>query len=173
MQIRYIYLALIASTFFLYSCSKSENPTVAGDPSSFGQLQEKVLSKVCVSCHTSGASYASESGLVLDAKVAYENLVGIPAHDPNANAESVFRVKPGFADSSLLYMKVHGIPQGKLYGSQMPLGLTALSIGQQEFIRQWINAGAPKTGVVADAALLDDTTRPPAADFTPLAPPAS
>ncbi|MEP7235148.1 MAG: hypothetical protein ABI778_07615, partial [Ignavibacteriota bacterium] len=49
----------------------------------------------------------------------------------------------------------------------------ALSIGQQEFIRQWINAGAPKTGVVAADSLLDDTTHFPTLDFTPLAAPAA
>ena len=42
--------------------------------------------------------------------------------------------------------------------SPMPLGGTALSVGQIEFVRRWIEAGAPKTGEVADAKLLDDTT---------------
>lgn len=160
------------STLFLFNaCSKSENPTQPGNTSSFAKLQEKVITKTCVSCHTTGSNYANESGLVLDPPVAYTNLVGVPSHHRNALADAVLRVKPGSADSSLLYMKVHGIPQGKNYGSPMPLGLPSLTVGQQEFIRQWINAGAPKTGVVADAALLDDTAHFPALAFTPLDPP--
>ena len=172
MKIYHPSLAVLCAALLLSSCSKSENPTQSVNSSSFQKLQEKILTKTCVQCHTAGADYANESGLVLDADVAYANLVGVPAHHSNALIDGLLRVKAGSADSSFLYMKVHAIPQGKIYGSNMPLGLTRLSIGQQEFIRQWINAGAPKTGTVADAALLDDTTHYAAADFTPLEPPA-
>ena len=71
------------------------------------------------------------------------------------------RVKAFKSLESLLYHKLewnsvhHG---GKQYGLPMPLGSTALSVGQIEFVRQWIEAGAPKTGKVADAKLLDDKT---------------
>ena len=166
-----LFAVLSAILLFFSACSKSENPTQPGNTSSFAKLQEKVITKTCVSCHTTGSNYANESGLVLDPPVAYTNLVGVPSHHPNALADGILRVKPGSADSSLLYMKVHGIPQGKNYGSPMPMGLPTLSIGQQEFIRQWINAGAPKSGVVADPALLDDTAHFPALAFIPLDPP--
>ena len=50
----------------------------------------------------------------------------------------------------------------------MPLGLDFLTNGELEFIRQWIVAGAPETGEVADESLLQDTTifEPP--EFGPL-----
>jgi hypothetical protein len=55
----------------------------------------------------------------------------------------------------------------------MPLGLELLSQGQVEFIRRWIEAGAPREGtVVDDISLLDDTTLQPE-NFEPLTPPAS
>jgi len=54
----------------------------------------------------------------------------------------------------------------------MPLGLELLSQGQVEFIRRWIEAGAPREGTaVEDISLLDDTTPQPE-NFEPLAPPA-
>lgn len=160
--------AIFAAMLFFSACSTTETSTQPENKSSFAKLQEKVLTATCVSCHTEGSNYANESGLVLDPDVAYANLVGVPSHDLNASADAVLRVKLGSADSSLLYMKVHSIPAGKKYGSPMPMGLPSLTIGQQEFIRQWINAGAPKTGVVADAALLEDTAHFPALGFLPL-----
>jgi hypothetical protein len=37
----------------------------------------------------------------------------------------------------------------------MPLGADLLTSNELEFIRQWIEAGAPRTGVVADPSLLN------------------
>src|SRR5205085_479703 len=48
-----------------------------------------------------------------------------------------------------------------------------LSIGQLEFVRQWIAAGAPKTGVVADASLLLNRSAQVSQPFAPLLPPPS
>ena len=41
----------------------------------------------------------------------------------------------------------------------MPLGMDFLTNGQLEFIRQWIVAGAPENGAVADSSLLQDSIR--------------
>ena len=57
------------------------------------------------------------------------------------------------------------------YGEIMPLGMDFLTNGQLEFIRQWIVAGAPETGVVADSLLLQDSVRFVDALFEPLQPP--
>jgi Copper type II ascorbate-dependent monooxygenase, C-terminal domain. len=54
----------------------------------------------------------------------------------------------------------------------MPLGLNPLSQGQVEFIKRWINAGAPNEGNVADETLLNDTT-PLEEAFEPLPAPAA
>ena len=169
-SIRYIVFLICAQT--LTSCTKTVTEPQIGTPTpSFVKLQEKVLTKICAQCHTSGNIYADQSGLILDPDVAYKNLVGVSAHHTNALSDGLMRIKAGKADSSLIYMKVHGFPNGKDYGSRMPLGLTPLSIGQIQFIHDWINAGAPHSGVVADSTLLDDTTHTPVTEFTPLAPP--
>src|SRR5579872_4853575 len=164
--------AFFVITIALNSC-KSDTPVQGTAPnSSFAQLQTKAFNKSCTGCHTQGTDYALQSGLILDANVAYQNLVGVKAQYSNAASDGLLRIKPGNADASFLYMKLTSFPQGKEYGLHMPLGITPLSIGQQKFIHDWINAGAPQTGVVADASLLDDTTHYPTADFTPLDPPA-
>ena len=43
--------------------------------STFALIQTSVLADNCTSCHTSGVSGATESGLALDAATAYRNLV--------------------------------------------------------------------------------------------------
>lgn len=167
----HLWCALVAGASMLTSCSEStlDAPT----PSSFEQLQTKVLAKSCAvaGCHVAGSEMAAESGLVLEAAVAYENMIGVEPKNETARAHGLLRVKPGVPDSSFLFIKVHDPSHHSGYKAQMPLGADALSAGQIEFIRQWIAAGAPKTGVVADAALLADTSHHQV-HFTPLPPPA-
>src|SRR5688572_20754441 len=166
--------------FSLFSCASQEETTSPNtntntDPkTSFERLQQKVLTPSCATagCHVAGSQFAVESGLVLTSDVAYEQLVGVAAKLPNAKADGLLRVKPGFPDLSFLYMKIHGIPEGKDYGAKMPLGGTRLTVGQMEFIKQWISLGALKTGDDVDPKLLDDTTEVPLEAFTPLLPPA-
>ncbi|HET9137097.1 MAG TPA: hypothetical protein VFO76_10700 [Candidatus Kapabacteria bacterium] len=152
------------------SCSKDTTvePTAT---SSWGKLQEKVINTSCVSCHKQGDQYAVESGLVLTSDVAYKSLVGVLSHNDNAADEGLLRIKAGDAENSFFFMKLHDLPTGKDYGNRMPLGNHMLSVGQIEFIRQWINAGAPKDGIVANDSLLDDNTPSPEAEFVPLDPP--
>lgn len=160
----------------LASCS--DTTTVTDPPpselSSFEQLQVKVLAKSCAtaSCHATGSAMATESGLILDAAVAYENLVGVAPKNGAAKEDGLLRVMAGSPDSSFLFIKVSDPTHRSGYGSRMPLGSDPLSDGQIEFIRRWIAAGAPRTGVVADARLLDDTTRSSHGEFVALAPPA-
>jgi hypothetical protein len=136
-------------------------------------MQVKIFTPSCANsgCHTAGSSYAEQSGLVLDANVSYNDLVGVSSKEPHALADGILRVLPGSPDSSLLYLKVHGFPFGKAYGSLMPLGMKALSAGKMEFIRRWIAEGAKKTGDDIDPSLLEDTVST-GGEFTPLDPPA-
>lgn len=159
-------------------------PQAPADPApsekaSFTLLQERILTTNCAisGCHasTQDGTYASHK-LVLEASVAYANLVGVVPALPLAKDDGLQRVKPFQALQSLLFHKLnfdvahHGT---KAYGAPMPLGRDALTVGQIEFVRRWIEAGAPKTGTVVDEKLLDDTTPSyvPAA-FAPLAAPA-
>ncbi|WP_420147469.1 hypothetical protein [Spirosoma sp.] len=146
------------------SCTKSDNasPDPADAISSFDQIQQRILTPSCATsgCHSSenDASFA-QHGLVLAAGVAYQNLVGVDPKNSSALADGLKRVKPFASLESLLYHKLNvsaSHHSGKQYGNPMPLGSALLPDGQIEFVRRWIEAGAPKTGSVADTTLLND-----------------
>lgn len=164
----------LATALLLGGCSDDSVQPAVDTSSSFALLQAKVLNTSCAisGCHVTGAPSALESGLVLQPQVAYANIVGIDPKNADALADGMKRVKPGSPDSSFLYRKLlvdqfHHSTRN--YGNAMPLGRAPLSVGQVEFIRQWIAAGAPMTGdVVANRALLDDTTSQVVGEYTTL-----
>jgi len=166
-------LLLMATAIFLHSCTTKDLP----DDSTFGLIQSRILTPSCAisGCHASEADNTFvQHRLVLEKNVSYANLVDVDPANANALADHLLRVKPFHSDESLLFHKLH-IPSDHHtadYGNQMPLGLPLLSEGQLEFVRRWIEAGAPEKGTVADETLLDDTT-PQEEDLEPLAPPAA
>ena len=147
------------------SCQKSGSDVT--DPeamASFDLIQQKILTPSCATagCHASekDADFI-QHGLVLASGVAYQNLVDVDPKNSAAKADGLKRVKPFASLESLLYHKLNVAAShhsGKQYGNPMPLGGNTLSDGQIEFVRRWIEAGAPKTGSIADAKLLDDKT---------------
>lgn len=156
--------------------NKTEEP-LPTEKASFALLQERIFDVGCATsgCHASASDNTYyQHKLLLEKSVSYEYLVGAKPTQANAVADGLLRVKAFSADQSLLFHKLNfngSHHSGKSYGSPMPLGGKPLSVGQIEFIRRWIEAGAPKTGSVVDAKLLDDTT-PSAIDaFEPLAAP--
>ncbi len=150
------------------SCQTEELPE-----SSFDLIQTEILNTSCAisGCHSSVADPSfTQHRLVLEASASYANLVGVEPTNEDAKHNHLFRVKASEPDFSLLFHKVSTTSGVQQYGNPMPLGLTPLTEGQVEFIRQWIEAGAPREGRVADPALLGDETPQPEL-FTPLAPP--
>ena len=172
--------------FLSFACSKEANdPTViAPGPSikvsSFDLMQDKILTPSCATagCHlsTKDASFP-QHGLVLAKGTSYANLVGVTSVNAIALKNSVIRVRKFASGESLFFHKLnwdlshHGLVS---YGTPMPLGGKPISKGQLAFVQKWIDAGAPATGEVADAGLLDDTTPSyvEEANFTPLPSPA-
>lgn len=160
-----ISIGVSALLLSLVSCSKtatdSPDPT---DMASFDLIQQKILTPSCATsgCHLSEKDGTFiQHGLVLAAGVAYANLVGVDPKNSDAKADGLKRVKAFASLESLLYHKLNisaSHHSGKQYGNPMPLGGATLPDGQIEFVRRWIEAGAPKTGSVADATLLDDKT---------------
>ncbi|MVM39041.1 hypothetical protein GO730_18300 [Spirosoma sp. HMF3257] len=160
-----ISIGVSALLLTLVSCSKtttdSPDPT---DIASFDLIQQKILTPSCATsgCHLSEKDGTFiQHGLVLAAGVAYANLVGVDPKNSDAKADGLKRVKAFASLESLLYHKLNisaSHHSGKQYGNPMPLGGATLPDGQIEFVRRWIEAGAPKTGSVADATLLDDKT---------------
>lgn len=171
--------ALLASFAALFSCCDegvNESQRELENGSSFALLQSTVLTPSCAvsGCHSSpsDATY-SQHELVLEASVSYKNLIGVTPKNINARTDKLLRVLPFKADSSLLFHKLHFEESHHRndYGNPMPLGGRPVSDGQIEFVRRWIEAGAPFSGSVADAKLLRDTTRTTVKPFEPLPPP--
>jgi len=151
----------------------SQGPNASG---SFAQLQTSVFTPTCAvsGCHVS-ASAASSGNLVLSADVAYDNLVNAAPDNLAAKRDGLKRVTPFKPDSSLIFQKVVlalAAHDGE-YGNVMPVGSQAIPQGQVDFLRKWIEAGAPRAGDVADASLLSNKTPQTAAAFQPLSPPAA
>jgi Copper type II ascorbate-dependent monooxygenase, C-terminal domain len=166
----------IAGLLVYQSCQENQVETnkVA---SSFDLIQTRILNTNCAisGCHQSNTDPAfAQHKLVLTATEAYGNLVDIVPANSNAATDGLMRVKPFKSAESLLYHKLHSSGSEHHlsdYGNPMPLGLPLLSQGQVEFVRRWIEAGAPRGGkVVEDEKLLDDTTPQPEI-FEPLPPP--
>lgn len=158
-------LALLGLLLNLAGCQKKNaSKTEPAAMASFDLIQQKILTPSCAisGCHASeqDADFV-QHGLVLAAGVAYKNLVNVDPKNSGALADGLKRVKPFASLESLLFHKLSPVAthhSGKQYGNPMPLGGLSLSDGQIEFVRRWIEAGAPQTGSVADAALLDDKT---------------
>jgi cysteine-rich repeat protein len=103
----------------------------------------------CTGCH----SGAAVGGLDLRANVAYRDLVGVPS----LAEPGVVRLAPGDAQASLLWLllaKGTGA-QGydEVQGIGMPFG-GRITADELEALRQWIDAGAPDTGVVVGSEVL-------------------
>ena len=148
-------------------------PSSAPADGTFARIQRDILDRSCVSCHRAGDANARQSQLVLTSDSAYLQLVGVGSVQQIARADGVTRVKPFRADSSLLYHKLSWIPghHSRDYGQLMPMGTTkGVTAGQLEYVRRWIEAGAPRSGHVVDTAVLADV-RLQSASFTPLGAP--
>lgn len=154
----------------IHACKEQpQNPS-----SSFELLQARILTPSCATagCHASTSDGTFfQHGLVLEKSVAYSSLVNTLPRNANALEDTMLLVKPFDPEKSLFLHKLHLYDEHQHdYGNPMPLGLKKLTVGQVEFIEQWIAAGAPVTGNVADAVLLSDPTAQ-SEDFVPLAAP--
>jgi Copper type II ascorbate-dependent monooxygenase, C-terminal domain len=140
---------------------------------SFSRIQTEIFDPKCNSCHAAGKPFAVQSGLVLDAAVSYKNIINAAVKDPVAVSHAYKQIVPNKPELSFLYQKLLLWDPAQLqhFGSPMPLGTTSLSVGQLDFIKRWILAGAPETGDAIDAQLLADPTPPAYLPFTPLAAP--
>ncbi|WP_229310933.1 monooxygenase [Larkinella soli] len=167
-----------------YSCkTSSEEPKEEPQPvekATFDLLQDRILTTSCAlsGCHSSENDPTfNQHKLVLAAGKAHKNLVGVSPTNTAAKNNGLQRVKAFNALESLLYHKLNTAAShhsGADYGNPMPLGKDLLTVGQIEFVRRWIEAGAPEKGSVVDATLLDDKTPSSRPDqFEALAAPAA
>ena len=155
--------------------------TLGRAQSTWERIQTHVLDQNCANCHAAGHSFAVQSDLVLTSDQAYSQLVDVQPKNSAAAADGLVRVSsiggaPGLFQS-YLWEKInapdrdHFFNDHPNYGSPMPLGGDPLTNGELAFIAEWIKAGAPDAGVVADPVLLEDTSIYEPPPFTPLDPP--
>lgn len=157
----------------LSACAGGDAKGVTGAAnSSFAQLQVQVLDKSCATagCHVAGSR---NTPLVLTGGDVHARLVGAAPANAAARADGLLLVDPGNPARSLLWHKLTVVPghHAASYGGAMPLGQDALSVEQVEFVRQWIERGAPRDGAVVPAALLAGTTPQSTTAYTALTPP--
>jgi hypothetical protein len=162
----------------ILACSEEKE-----EASTFRIVQKRIFETSCTEgCHTAGTSFASQSGLILDGKQVFDQLVNADPKNTAAKADGLKRVSntggTAALEASFLWKKIdtghdHD-DEHPDYGALMPLGKPVLTNGELEFIRQWIVAGAPENGIVANETLFDDTTRASESKvFVPLEAPAS
>ena len=69
------------------------------------------------------------------------------------------------------YDREHFLSDHPDYGQMMPPGQNYLTDGQLQFVRSWIEAGAPELGIVSEEQLLLDSNKYNPPEFTHLEPP--
>ena len=170
-----------------WGCSDSSNslepePQEPEATSTWDIIQTVIFDKNCVECHVAGASFATQSDLVLTSSVAYSQLVNRTPKNPVALADGLTLVgTEGLASvgKSFLWEKINAPDQAHYfddhpgYGALMPLGKPPLTNGELEFVLQWILAGAPADGNVVDPDVLDNIERYELPEFEPLPVPTS
>lgn len=148
------FLTFLAICLFS-SCDKGVQVEAEGPKTTFESIQGTILSQNCSvsGCHN---STSHSGGLDLESSASYSNLVNAEPTNTFARTAKFVRVRPFKPDSSFLFLKIDGT-QALDFGNRMPSNSTAeLPSNYREFIRQWIQAGAPREGEVADARLIRD-----------------
>lgn len=155
---------------------------VAQVTSTWSRIQQRVLTPRCSNCHVAGSLFATQSGLVLTSDVAYTNLVDVQPKNSAARADGLLRTSSEGTltglSRSFLWEKINAPNESHFntdhpyYGALMPLGAPPLTNGELQYIQDWIIAGSPQAGEVADTLSLNDTSRYSPPPFTPLSPPA-
>lgn len=110
--------------------------TLVAEPS-FARDIQPILTARCatVGCHT---AVTHQAGLVLQAGIAYDSLVG----RPSTLAPQFVRVAPGDADASWLLRMIGPDPAARFGIERMPLGRAPLTDNQIATIVRWVTQGA-------------------------------
>lgn len=125
----------------LLSCSNSVAPATETIQPTYSSLKQNIFGPGCTtsSCH----SFESmRGGLVLVGDTAYSFLVNQDCDNDVAFSKGLKRVKPGYPDSSFLYIKLTGPATGE--GDRMPYNNSSLSPDQINAVRTWIANGAKR-----------------------------
>jgi hypothetical protein len=155
---RFASILFLMSAIIIVSCKKDTPAPTPVATNSFDLLQQKILTPSCgvVGCHNSTADRTySQHKLVLMGTDVHTQLFNGTVANAQAIAAGLKQIAPSDTAKSFFFQKLIFNQSRHKYGSAMPLGADLLTTKQIEFVRQWILAGAPKTGDVADKTLLN------------------
>ena len=171
------YRVLLISVFIFSSCEEIEK----SPKSTWDIVQEKIITPSCSNCHVTGSMMTKQSGLDLSQDDSYSKLVGVPPKNISAKNDGLVIISneggmKGLSKSYLwekinAYDREHFLSDHPDYGQMMPPGQNYLTDGQLQFVRSWIEAGAPESGIVSEEQLLLDSNKYTPPEFTPLEPP--
>jgi hypothetical protein len=151
----YLKIAVFMIVCAAASCKKDDPiPTGYTAPvGSYNLAMERILKPSCglSNCHSKEGDFGHH-GLVNDC--TYQHLLTDPIENNKAFDDGLRLLVPGKPDSSFLYIKMKWDNNPVGYGQKMPTGGLTLTAKQIAFVRQWIVAGAPESGHVADSTLL-------------------
>ena len=169
---------LFLCLLLLISCQEPVDEKI---DTSWSILYKQVLQPNCSNCHMNGSAIQKQSGLDFSSAAVYNDLVGVVPKNLAATEDGLLRVSTeggmkGLTQSYLwekinIYDQVHFLNDHPEYGQLMPPGGNVLTDGELQFVRSWIEAGAPATGIVVDEDVLLNTDRYIPEAFTKLDPP--
>ena len=173
-------LTFFFSLLLLISC---QDPVDDKGAITWTVIQKNILKPNCSNCHMAGSAIERQSGLDLSSNDSYDSLVDVAPKNSAANKDGLLIVSSeggmkGLTKSYLwekinAYDQEHFLSDHPEYGQLMPPGGNFLSDGELQFIRSWIEAGAPKSGNVVDENLLLDTNKYEPKPFSKPEPPTS
>ncbi|MFK7924145.1 MAG: hypothetical protein AB8H47_19460 [Bacteroidia bacterium] len=146
-------MSLIVGLMILSACKEPiPEPTYTPPDSSFGLIYSNIFAPSCAlsGCHVSG----QEAPLLMGENV-YQSIVGMAATNGEAMQIGLQLIKPFDADSSFMYQKLVYDSSAFQFGAPMPQGGISLADDKIAFVKEWIEAGAPLLGHVADRTLIE------------------
>lgn len=146
-------MGLIAGLMIFSACDKTNpQPTYTPPDSSFGLIYSNIFATSCAlsACHVSG-----EESPMLTGENVYQNIVGAVPSNGEAMQMGLQLIKPFNIDSSFMYQKLVYDSSAFQFGASMPQGGISLSNDKIAFLKNWIEAGAPQFGHVADRTLIE------------------
>ena len=168
------YLQVSILLFIFSGCEEIEK----SENSSWNLIQEQILAPNCANCHITGTAIYKQSGLDLSGGNAYNEMVNVLPKNISAKDDELVIVSTaggmkGLSKSFLwekinAYDREHFLSDHSEYGQMMPPGENFLTDGQLQFVRSWIEGGAPETGIIVDEKILTDSNRYKPAPFKPL-----
>ena len=144
-------------------------------------INEDIITPKCAFCHYEGSSYSETSDLVLEAPIAYNQLINRVPDNQSANNNGLLLLSDSggllglltsfFWEKINIANELHFYSDHPQYAQLMPLGGPYLNNGELKFIERWIWEGAPEKGIVADPLILNDTSEYDPPEFVALDPP--